>query len=200
MGSKRGGMTLQEHEAKLASDPAYLAMRKANEAEQAKLVEQRARDIRPILEDLAAVGVVVDRPSRLLEDPNPDQAIYPVLLDHLTRPDTPTWLLEWIGRAFGRKSARPIVWDTLVDLVKSHRLQKSAVEGVMVAISDMAQPRDLATLIDLLADRSIGTSRIFLVSNLMRSKKPEARAALLRNQADPELAREIEARLSRSRR
>jgi N-acyl-D-aspartate/D-glutamate deacylase len=193
-------MTARDYEAILAADPEYQAMREAKEAEHAKLVEQRARDVRPLLEDLAAVGVVVDRPSRLLEDPNADQAIYPVLLDHLTRPDTPTWLLEWIGRAFGRKSARAIVWDTLVDLIKSHSLEKSAVEGVMVAISDMAQPRDLATLIDLLADRSIVAGRIFLVSNLMRSKKPEARAALLRNQDDPELAKEIEARLSRSRR
>ena len=69
----------------------------------------------------------------------------------------------------------------------------------MVAISDMAQPRDLPTLIDLLSDRSIGTSRIFLVSNLMRSKKPEGRAALLRNQNDPDLEKEIAARLARSR-
>jgi len=193
-------MTAGEHAALLAADPVYQAMRKAKEAEHAKLVEQRAQDMRPLLDDLAAVGVVVDRPSRLLENRNSDERVYPVLLDHLTRTDTPTWLLEWIGRAFGSKSARPIVWDTLVALIKSHTLQQSAVEGVMVAISDMAQPRDLATLIDLLADRSIGTSRIFLVSNLMRSKKSEARAALLRNQDDPELAKEIEARLHRSRR
>jgi len=134
-----------------------------------------------------------------LEDPSPDEGVYPVLLDHLTRSDTPPWLLGWIGRAFGHKSARPIVWAALVTLIKSHTLEKSAVEGVMVSISDMAQPRDLSTLIDLLDDRSIGTSRIFLISNLMRSKKPEARAALLRNQDDPDLANEIEARLSRSR-
>lgn len=200
MAIRRGGITAGELQAQLAADPAYRAMRKARDAEHAKLVEQRAQDMRPLLDDLAAVGVVVDWPSRLSENSNADEGIYPVLLDHLTRPDTPPWLLEWIGRAFGRKSARPIVWDTLVDLIKSHSLEKSAVEGVMVAISDMAQPRDLATLIDLLADRSIGISRIYLVSNLMRSKKPEARAALLRNQYDSELTQEIEARLSRSRR
>lgn len=200
MAKRPRGITAQEHEAILADDPAYIAMREASDAEHARLVEQRAQDMRPLLDDLAAVGALVDRPSRLLEGPNPDKAIYPVLLDHLTRPDTPTWLLEWIGRVFGRKSARPIVWDTLVDLIKSHSLEKSAVEGVMVAISDMAQPRDLATLIDLLGDRSIAAGRIYLVSSLMRSKKPEARAALLRNQDDPELAKEIEARLSRSRR
>jgi hypothetical protein len=173
-------------------------MRKAKEAEQAKRVEQRRQEMRPLLDDLAAVGVAVDRPSRLLEIPDPGERIYPVLLDHLTRPYNP-WLLEWIGRAFGRKSARPIVWDTLVKLIKSRSLEKSAAEGVMVAISDMAQPRDLSTLIDLLSDRSLGTSRIFLVSNLMRSKNPEARAALLQHQDDPDLTKEIAARLARSR-
>jgi hypothetical protein len=131
--------------------------------------------------------------------PDPGERIYPVLLDHLTRPDNPPWLLEWIGRAFGRKSARPIVWDTLVKLIKSHSLEKSAAEGVMVAISDMAQPRDLPTVIDLLTDRTLGTSRIFLVSNLMRSKKPEARAALLQHQDDPDLTKEITARLAKRR-
>lgn len=182
----------------MLKDPAYQEMREAKEAGHAELVEQRAQEMRPLLDDLAAVGVAVDRPSRLLEVPDPDERIYPVLLDHLTRPHNP-WLLEWIGRAFGRKSARPIVWDTLVKLIKAHSLEKSAVEGVMVAISDMAQPRDLATLIDLLSDPSIGRSRIFLVSNLMRSKKPEARAALLRNQDDPDLAKEITACLARRR-
>ncbi len=175
-------------------------MRRAKDAAHAKSVEKRAEEMRPLLDDLAAVGVAVDRPSRLLEMPDPGERIYPVLLDHLMRPDTPSWLREWIGRAFGRKSARPIVWDTLVKLIKSKRLEKAATEGVMVAISDIAQPRDLPTLIDLLSDRSIGTSRIFLVSNLIRSKKPEARAALIRNQGDPELTQEITARLSRSRR
>jgi hypothetical protein len=193
-------MTAAEYLAIVAADPAYQEMRKARDAAHAKMVEQRAREMKPLLDDLAAVGVTVDRPSRLLEIPNPDERIYPVLLDRLTRPDTPRWLLEWIGRAFGRKSARPIVWDTLVELIKSHTLEKSAVEGVMVAISEMAQPRDLPTLIDLLSDCSIGTSRIFLVSNLMRSKKPEARDTLLRHQDDPDLAQEIAARLARSRR
>jgi hypothetical protein len=195
---RKKGMTAAEHGAMLAADPVYQKMKAEREAAHAKLVEQRAQEIRPLLDDLAAVGVAVDEPSRLREIPDPDGRIYPVLLDHLTRPYNP-WLLEWIGRAFGRKSARPYVWDTLVKLVKSHSLEKSAVVGVMVAISDMAQPRDLATLIDLLSDRSIGTSRIFLVSNLMRSKKPEARDALLRNQDDPDLSKEIAARLARRR-
>lgn len=192
----RKWITPAEHE-EMLKDPAYQKMREEKEAAQAKLVEQKAREMRPLLDDLAAVGVVVDRPSRLLQIPEPDERVYPILLDHLTRPYKP-WLVEWIGRAFGRKSARPIVWDTLIELLRSNSLETAAVEGVVVAISEMAQPRDLPTLIDLLSDRSIGSSRIYLVRNLMRSKKPEARAALLQNQNDPDLVKEISARLDRS--
>jgi hypothetical protein len=180
------------------NDPVFQEMRRAKAAAHAKAVEQLAREMRPLLDDLAAVGVIVDRPSRLLTIPDPDERIYPILFDHLMRPYDP-FLLEWIGRAFGRKSARPIVWSKLVKLIKSHNLHERAVEGVMVAISEIAQPKDLETLIDLLSDRSIGPARIFLVRNLMRSKKPEARAALLRNQDDPDLAKEIKSRLRQRR-
>lgn len=44
---------------------------------------------------------------------------------------------------------------TLLGLIKSNSLEGTAIDGVMVAISDMAEPRDLPTLIDLLSDRSI---------------------------------------------
>lgn len=104
-----------------------------------------------------------------------------------------------IGRAFGHKSARPIVWESLVRLIKDHVLDDSALGGVLAAVSEMAHPRDASTLIDLVSDRSLGASRLFLVSNLMRSKRPEARATLLRLQDAPELTKEITARLHRSR-
>jgi hypothetical protein len=198
MGSKRGGMTLQELRAQQDSDPVYQAMRSGRDAELAAIKEQRSREQQPLLKDLAAAGVIVDWVGRLCSIPDPDERIYPVLLDHLTRPYSP-WLLEWIGRAFGLKTARAIVWDTLVKLIKSHSLADSAVEGAMVAISDMAKARDLATLIDLVFDTSLGSSRIYLVRNLMRSKRPEARAALLRHLDDPDLSKEIKARLARSR-
>jgi len=89
--------------------------------------------------------------------------------------------------------------NTLVSLIKTHALEVSAAEGVMAAISEMAQPGDADTLIELLSDRSLGPSRVYLVSNLMRSKKQEARFALMRHQIDPDLTKEITARLSRKR-
>ena len=198
MKRRRGSIGADELLTELENDPAYVAMRRAKDAAHAEIGRKRAQEEKPLLYDLADAGVAVDSVYRLLAIADPDQRIYPVLLDHLERPYDP-WLLEGIGRAFGRKSAHPIVWNTLVELLKSHRLEMAAVEGVMAAISEMAKPGDLPVLIDLLSDRSIGPARVFLVINLMRSKKPEAREALHRNQYDPDLATEIKARLARSR-
>ena len=190
-----GPISAQQHLAKLQADPAWVATRQEKERKGLERVEQWRREQKPLLDDLAAIGVVVDSAWRLHGIQNPDERIFPILLDHLTRPYSPR-VVEGIARAFAVKSARPIVWDALVTMLKSHALADAAVEGVMAAISELAQPRDLQTLIDLLADRSLGSPRIFLVANLMRSKKPEARTALLRLQDDPDLAREITARLA----
>lgn len=198
MGNKRGSILAGELLAQLAADPEYQAMRRVKDQDLARIAEQRTREQQALLQDLAAIGIAVDWIGQLLEMPIPDAGIYPVLLDHLTRPYSP-WLSEWIGRAFGRKAARPTVWSPLVDLLKSHTLGAPANEGVMAALSQMAQPGDLDTLINLLSDTSLGFARLYLVRNLMRSKRPEARTALLRHQIDPDLSNEITARLSRSR-
>jgi hypothetical protein len=198
MESKRGGMTAGELLAQQATDPLYQAARSAKNWDLAQIAEQRRREQQPLLNDLSAAGVIVDWVGQLCSNPDPDERIYRVLLDHLAKPYSP-WLLEWIGRAFARKSARPIVWDTLVDVIKTHALDERATGGVMAAISDMAQPSDLAILIELLSDPSLGSSRVFLVGNLMRSRRPAARDALLRHQDDPDLTKEITSRLSRTR-
>ena len=163
----------------------------------AEISDGRRREQGPLLDDLAAVGVDIDWVGGLLSNPAPDARIYPILLTHLRRSYSP-WLLEWIGRAFGAKSARPLVWDTLVGLLKGHQLEEGAADGVMVAISEMATPRDLPTLINLVTDGSLGGRRVYLVRNLMRSKKPEALASILGLCDDPDLAKEIKARLARS--
>lgn len=198
MGTKQGSISLRELQEQQDADPVYQAMRRARDRELAEIADLRRQEQQPLLNDLSSVGIVVASVCDLCSLADPDARIYPILLDHLTKPHPP-WLLEWIGRAFGRKTARPLVWDTLINLIKSHALEERASVGVMAAISDMSQPRDLEVLIDLLSDHSIGASRIFLVSNLMRSKRPAARAALLQQQDDPDLTIEIRARLARSR-
>lgn len=190
-------MTLEEYHAQIADDPKYRAMRATRARKLSEIAGQRRREQQPLLEELATAGVIVDWVGGLLAIPSLEPRVYTVLFDHITKPYSPS-LLEWIGRAFGHKSDRPVVWDGLIDLLKTHTVDGLAVEGVMAAISDIALPSDLYTLIDLISDPSLGPSRILLVSNLMRSKKPEARSALLRNQSDPDLIKEITFRLSRS--
>lgn len=198
MAKKRGSMTLEEAHAQLYADPHYKVIRAARDRETSKIREQRKLEQQPLLKELATAGVVVDWVGGLSAIPSLDSRIYDILLDHITKPYSPS-LLEWIGRAFGHRLDRTIVWDALINLVKAHALDNHAVEGVMAAIAVIARPSDLHTLIDLLSDPLLGPSRIYLVGNLMRSKKPEARSALVRYQLDPDLTVEITDRLSRSR-
>jgi hypothetical protein len=192
-------MVARDFLAQRERDPGYQAMRAAKDRELAERAEQRQQEQKPLLDDLAAIGVVVDSISHLCRMPRTSEQVFAVLLHHLQRPYSPH-MLEWIGRAFGTRSARPFVWNDLVALLKTHALEEAAADGVMTAISEIAQPRDLETLIDLITDRSLGSRRIFLVQNLMRSRRPEARAILLRLQDDTDLAGEITTRLRRSRR
>jgi hypothetical protein len=118
----------------------------------------------------------------------------PVLLDHLLRPYSDR-TRDGIARALAIKEARPLAWDVLTTLIRSESLPKEVADGVMVAISAMARPSDFFVLMQLLVDKSIGTSRKFLVRKLMRLKRPEARQALINNRTDPDLQEEIAARL-----
>lgn len=202
---KRGSKTVEEWRAQQAADPDYQAIaphyqeiRDARERELSEIVEQRRLEQQPLLEELAKAGGILDWVGGLLAIPSLDSRVYAILFDHITKPYSPS-LLEWIGHAFGHRSDRTIVWKALINLLKDHALDKHAVEGVMAAISIIARPSDLHTLIDLLSDPLLGSNRIYLVGNLMRSKKPEARSALVRYQSDPDLTIEITDRLSRSR-
>jgi len=80
-------------------------------------------------------------------------------------------------------------------MLKTGALPENAAHGAMAAISAMARPSDLQTLIDLIRDCTLGSLRIYLVGNLMRSKRPEARATLLELRDDPVLRKEIAIRL-----
>ena len=93
MGTKRGGMTLREAMAQLDADPAYRAMRRAKDRELAEVAEQRRLEQQPLLNDLSAAGVSVAWVGELCSIPDPDPGIYSVLLDHLTKPNSP-WLVE----------------------------------------------------------------------------------------------------------
>lgn len=198
MRKPRGGMTAGDMLAQQAADPHYQALRRANDRELAEIADRRRLEQRALLDDLAAAGIAVDWVGRLLDLPKPDLRTYPVLLNHITKPYSP-WLSEWIGRTFGKKAARPLVWDLLIHRLQAGVLPEHAAQGVFAAISTMARPDDLHTLIELLSNPRLGPGRIYLIGNLMRSKRKEAKAALVQCQGDPDLAKEISGRLLRAR-
>lgn len=83
-------------------------------------------------------------------------------------------------------------------MLKTGALPEKAAKGAMVALSAMARPADLEKLIELIRDSKLGDKRIFLIRNLMRSKQPKARTTLLSLRQDPDLKKEIAARLKYS--
>jgi hypothetical protein len=104
-------MTLRELQQQQNADPAYQAMRRARDSELAEIAELRKREQQPLLNDLSTAGIVVSSVSELCSLSDPDACMHPILLDHLTKPNPP-WLLEWIRRAFGRKTARSLEPDS----------------------------------------------------------------------------------------
>ena len=194
MTTRRGPITAVEALQQLEADPEWCARRDAKEAERAERTRQLRLEQMELLRDLHATGNEVGSVWDLVNTAKPYPKAFPVLLDHLLRPYSDR-TREGIARALAVKDARPIAWEVMFGLIRSRSLPKEVADAVMVAISSMARPADLSTLIETLADKSLGSSRIFLVRNLMQSKRPEARQALMHNRADPDLQKEIAARL-----
>jgi hypothetical protein len=195
MTTRRGPVTAAEALRQLEADAEWCARRDAKEADRAERAQQFRQEEVELLHDLQAVGNEVGSVWDLVDTPTPYPKALPVLLNHLLRPYSDR-TREGIARALAVRDARPIAWDTVVSLIQSRSLPKEVADGVMVAISAMARPADLSVLIGMLADKSIGVSRIFLVRNLMRSRQPEARRALMNSHADPDLQKEIAARFA----
>jgi HEAT repeat protein len=191
------GLTAFEALERLHGDPDWVAAGQARQREMIAIDEQLRREQQPLLEDLAASGVIVTSVWDLANSPGPYKAALPILLAHLERQYSDR-ILEGIARALAVKDARPVAWDKLLTMVKTVSLPEAAASAAMVALSAMARPKDLATLVGLIRDRRLGSKRIFLVRNLMRSKRPEARTALLNLRDDPDLRAEILVRLNHS--
>jgi YD repeat-containing protein len=95
-----------------------------------------------------------------------------VLLQHLARPYS-DGLREGIARALAVPEANRI-WADLVTHWRASPVGTRAKNGLAVAVAGAASRRELGKLIDLAHDRSLGSSRIFLLRPLMRSRSQMA--------------------------
>lgn len=191
--ARRTGIAASELMAELESNPEWVKQRDEREQRRAALETEIRHEEQPLVAALAKVGVFVRGVSDLVNTANSYPTAIPVLLEHLQRPYRTT-IREFIARALAVREARPLAWTYMLQAAKENS-DRDMGDGLFVAISGMARPDDLSTLIDLISDPSMGPQRVFLVANLMRSKRPEARETLLALRNDRDLRNEIAARL-----
>lgn len=192
-------MTAEELLSKLASDPAYQRIRLDRQREHAEFVETIRDAEKSFLLELGEIGIDVDGIWKLIEHPPLPKCAVDLLLDFLKRPIHDR-VGEGVARALANVQDRSWVWETLIEHARYGDFSTNTNMGLWAAISELAGPSDLSTLIALIRDPALGQNRVFLVRNLMRSKKHEARAVLEELSDDPDLKIEIGERLSKSRR
>ncbi|WP_091135151.1 hypothetical protein [Microvirga guangxiensis] len=183
----------------LAADPEWVARHAQMEQLRAATSEDLRHDEAPLIAALHKAGVNVNSVWDLVNMPAPYPFALPVLAAHLDRPYAPR-NLEGIARALAVKEARAFAWEKVWELVTNRwpELAEDFRAGLMTALSGMATADDLPKMISLITDRRYGPSRVLIVSNLTRSRRKEARQALLDLKTDPDLQKEIAYRLKTS--
>ena len=157
------------------------------------LQAQYEEEQRQLAAELRSVGIDVNSAWRVGKKHADKFAVaIPILLKHLHF-NYSDRVREGIARALGNRRAHAQAWDKVLGMyLKEPNTEKAGFkDGLADALAEMALPSDLPTLIQLLDEPGNGRTRVFFVHNLSRSRKPEALAALLRNQNDPQLKPEI---------
>jgi hypothetical protein len=202
-------MTLAEHDAMLKATGQYDAMVEKNrqqEQERQERVGEWREAEQPLVAELRAAGFAVEsawdlfnrkEPWNTAEDPHPYTEALPILLEHLKRP-YPDRVREGVARALAVPGIR-FGWETLVWLYRQEPFGTDAKSGLAVAIGATADDEVMGEVIALLNDSRHGPSRVLLLSALGRSSLPSAREALVALESDPQLAREVEVLLRRSK-
>lgn len=129
----------------------------------------RLRDeAKPILDDLAAVGVAVVSvwEIRTLREPYP--AAIPVLLRHIGG-DYAEQTLNGLALAL----ATPVAYYALDAIVAAYRRAprdrgRGLKDGLAFAISAIVKKSDLQLILSLLADESLGSERTHFIRNLRK--------------------------------
>ncbi|RYC07072.1 hypothetical protein [Nocardioides zhouii] len=124
MGKRQAGITAGELIAELEADPEHQARRREREAaadeEHAVLREVE----KPVVADLAAIGVEVDSPWNLYRDPDARARAVPVLLDHLDR-DYPDMLSHVLSHVAVREH-----YDDLLSFLSDESLGSTRISFI----------------------------------------------------------------------
>jgi hypothetical protein len=181
--------TAAELLAKLHADPGWVEAKAQREA------MQRARSARleveeaHLLADLRASGWDINSIWDFVNMHEPYPTAVPVLLKHLSR-DYSDWTKNGIARALAVPEAA-YAWHEIVAAWKAAEAGSEAKDGLAIAVARAAPSGALPRLIAFAQDKSLGSSRIFLLRALMRSRSPAALEAIERLADDPHLKQEI---------
>jgi len=151
--------------AELERDPAYRERQAALKAEEEQQTSALAEAEKPVLADLAAIGIRTDSCWNLYQQPGSLPEAIPVLLDHLER-EYPDRVLEGIANALDDTSARDS-WNEMKTIYLS--TSKAAVrDRLAAAMAGIAVRAHYDDLLDFLAQESLGETRIYFLRPVHR--------------------------------
>jgi hypothetical protein len=156
---------IAERQRMLREDPAYRRQVEAIEADRARGSQAHRKAERPVIDDLASVGIRVPRLDDLSKQPEVHDKAVPVLLRHLGL-DYPDSVLRAIGSPLAKRASRPW-WDELRALYLT--AERPVVRSVLAsALAVCARREHYDDLLRFVADESLGDSRIFFLRPINR--------------------------------
>lgn len=143
----------------------FEAMASSNENERVDLALELHVAQRPLIAALREVGIDVENVYELVNAQRSDRRAIPVLVEHLRR-DYPPRVLEGVARALATRHAAPY-WPDLVEAYKNWT-DVGAQQGAACAVAAAAAQEHVDALLMLIADESLGASRVLLLPALVR--------------------------------
>lgn len=178
----------------------FIAWVKANDptagmsAEEARAYwEERERMLEeseaPILADLRSVGWEAASVWDFVHTRDAYPEALPVFIQHLEKGGYPPAIMDGLARSLGVKPAI-VYWDRLRVLYQraANFEEKS---GLAAALSGSADATKFDELVEMLADESLGQSRLFFLSTLVRLDRQRGLREIVKHKDTPILSTEV---------
>ena len=203
---RRSSMTAAELTAKLQANPEFVARNQVKEQERIKRSARIRLEEAPILAELCELGWEVQSVWDLVNTSSPYPEAIPILIKHLLLPYSDV-VKEGIARSLAVPELKvQEAWPLLVQEyrkapmglgikapgdITEYRL--SAKDGLACALVASVTDETLPELIALAKDRTLGESRVLLLSALKKLKdnNPLVQQAISELEHDPALRNEI---------
>lgn len=197
MKAPKGWIVASELSDRLKNDPDHQAMVRQREAERQAAAARSRTDQAPIIEELRNTKINIEMISsqNLNEQLNPDAV--DILVRHLKRPyleATKEAIARALGTPLARKHWQAILSEykaTSAEKIRSDNIGSGYKEGLACTLAKLVSKNTLDEYIELVRDRSHGTSRILLLTALRRSRDARAKKALEDLADDPDLKKQI---------